>query len=152
MGMPYLVVDIDGTIANCKERADKYLSQTPKDWTSFFDACDEDKPIQQIITLVEELSMHYDVVFCSGRCERVREKTLKWMADNMITINGEFDLILRNDDDFRPDTEVKPEILDAFLKKHPNREVAYIIEDRNCMVAKWRELGYTVLQVADGDF
>ena len=57
---------------------------------------------------------------------------------------------MRKDGDYRHDTEVKPELL---AKKGINpTDVWFILEDRDSMVAKWRELGYRCLQVADGKF
>lgn len=59
-------------------------------------------------------------------------------------------ILMRKNKDYRHDTEVKPELL-------KNRgitpdDVAFILEDRNVMVQKWRELGFTCLQVAEGNF
>lgn len=56
----------------------------------------------------------------------------------------------RPDGDHRHDTEVKPELL-ANAGVGP-KEVLCILEDRDSMVAKWRELGYRCLQVAEGKF
>lgn len=61
-------------------------------------------------------------------------------------------ILYRNDGDTRHDTIVKPELLDEYLGQHPDYRVAFILEDRNSMVAKWRELGFKCLQVAEGDF
>ena len=61
-------------------------------------------------------------------------------------------ILYRRDSDTRHDTKVKPELLDEYLRQHPDYKVAVILEDCNSMVAKWRELGYTCLQVAEGDF
>lgn len=46
--------------------------------------------------------------------------------------------------------EVKPELLQK-AGITPDK-VYFILEDRDSMVAKWRELGYRCLQVADGKF
>jgi hypothetical protein len=61
---------------------------------------------------------------------------------------------MRKNDDFRHDTEVKSENLYKFAFKVVNQQidVAFILEDRDSMVKKWRELGFTCLQVAPGDF
>lgn len=56
-------------------------------------------------------------------------------------------LLMRKDNDWRHDTIVKPLMLDF-----PVSEVLFVLEDRNSMVKRWRELGYTCLQVNDGDF
>ena len=148
-----ILVDIDGTIADCSERAKKYLSGDTPDWDGFYEACGEDKPIQSIINLVEELSVHYDIAFCSGRRESVRGKTEEWMKRHLVHTTYEpIGMLFRKDGDKRHDTEVKPEMLDAWLAQNPNYKICYILEDRNSMVAKWRELGYVCLQVADGNF
>lgn len=149
-----ILVDIDGTIADCSERAKKYITdlETPN-WDAFYEACSEDKPIPSIIQLVEELSTYYDIIFCSGRRESVKEKTIAWMKKYLVNTQYEpLHMLFRKDGDTRHDTEVKPELLDALLKEHPEYNICYILEDRNSMVAKWRELGYTCLQVADGNF
>lgn len=56
--------------------------------------------------------------------------------------------------DTRHDTVVKPELLEKAFKEDriDKSKVLCILEDRNSMVRKWRELGYTCLQVAEGDF
>jgi hypothetical protein len=61
---------------------------------------------------------------------------------------------MRKEGDFRPDDVVKPELLNDFLEKSKlNKDVILMVfEDRNIMVKKWREMGLTVAQVAEGDF
>lgn len=142
-----VVVDIDGTIAKVGDRL-KYLQQEKKDWDSFYDHCDEDEPITDIIDVVQALYWDdYKIVFCTGRRESVRFKTLVWIQKNCIS---EFDLLMRPDGDHRHDAEVKPELL-ATSGYTPDK-VLCIFEDRDSMVAKWRELGYRCLQVAEGKF
>ena len=155
MGMKNLVVvDIDGTLSDASERAAKYLSKEPKDWDGFYAACGEDKPIREIVDLVCALSDHYEIVLCTGRRRSTNDATRKWLGDNMTKLRSAFGLpiLYRRDGDTRHDTIVKPELLDEYLRQHPDYKVTFILEDRNSMVAKWRELGYTCLQVADGDF
>lgn len=62
----------------------------------------------------------------------------------------DFDLLMRKDGDHRHDTEVKPELLSNNNLTPDN--VFLILEDRDSMVNKLRELGYRVLQVAEGKF
>lgn len=144
-----VVVDIDGTIADCSERAEKYLSYK-KDWDKFYENCDKDKPIEEIIELVNVLSQHYAILFCTGRRQSTKEKTIKWIRKNTLLLS--YDIVFRKDGDIRHDTVVKPKLLGDFLKQNPELEVFLILEDRNSMVDKWRELGYRCLQVAPGNF
>lgn len=145
-----IIVDIDGTVSKVGDRL-KYLEQTPPDWDKFYDACDQDKPVENIIELVKDFKYSgYDIIFCTGRREAVRVKTLNWLREHlMIGIQSE-DVLMRKDGDTRHDVEAKPELLaEAGLNFS---EILCILEDRNSMVAKWRSMGFTCLQVAEGDF
>lgn len=149
MSKNIVVVDIDGTIAKVGDRL-KYLQQEKKDWDAFYEHCDEDEPIKDIIELIELMQIHeYNIVFCTGRRESVRKKTEYWLFKNIWCLR-EYKLLMRKDGDWRHDTEVKPELL-AKAGITPD-DVYFILEDRDSMVAKWRELGYRCLQVADGKF
>lgn len=152
MKKKFIVVDIDGTIAKVGDRL-KYLQQVPKNWDEFYNHCDEDSVIQPIAGLVDYLAVDHEIVYCTGRRESVREKTIQWIDNHMDfagSFAGELNLLMRKDNDWRHDTEVKPEM----LAKHgyTPENVWFILEDRDSMVAKWRELGFTCLQVADGKF
>lgn len=151
-----VVVDIDGTLSDASERAAKYLSQEPKDWDGFYAACGDDKPIKPVIKVVEEFSQTNYIVFCTGRRESCSRDTFKWLYKH-VHLHGNNQnpakvVMYRKDGDKRHDTIVKPEMLREYLSQHPEYRVLCILEDRNSMVAKWRELGYTCLQVAEGDF
>lgn len=149
MSKNIIVVDIDGTIAKVGDRL-KYLQQEKKDWDAFYEHCDEDEPIDEMCQLVADLFvLGRDIVFCTGRRESVREKTRNWLTQNVISTYDD-ELLMRKDKDWRHDTEVKPELL-AKASITPD-DVYFILEDRDSMVAKWRELGYRCLQVADGKF
>ena len=149
MSKNIVVVDIDGTIAKVGDRL-KYLQQEKKDWDAFYEHCDEDEPIKDIIELIELMQIHeYNIVFCTGRRESVRKKTEYWLFKNIWCLR-EYKLLMRKDGDWRHDTEVKPELLQK-ASITPD-DVYFILEDRDSMVAKWRELGYRCLQVANGKF
>lgn len=149
-----VIVDIDGTISKVGERL-KYILQEPKDWDKFYEDSFNDEPIIEMLGLVRCLAESYQIVFCTGRRASCRAKTLKWLETHGPTVStyNPFrfpQILMRANNDFRHDTEVKPELLEM-VGYTPDR-VAFILEDRSSMVKKWRELGYTCLQVADGDF
>ena len=146
-----VIVDIDGTISKVGERL-RYLNQEPKDWDSFYNDCFEDEPIIEMVDLVYDLYLQrYQLVFCTGRRESCREKTINWFNKYFEPeIAKHSKLLMRPNKDHRHDSEIKPELL-----KNAGIEldsIAFVLEDRNSMVKKWRELGLICLQVADGDF
>jgi hypothetical protein len=136
-----LIVDLDGTLALRGDRS-------PYDWSRV----SEDTVNDPIRDLVFALAWTYslDVVFVSGRSDECRPATKQWLTD---VIGGRYDhapLLMRTSGDNRPDAIVKREIFDRHIRGKYN--VKYVIDDRARVVAMWRSLGLTVLQVADGDF
>lgn len=147
-----VIVDIDGTICDISKRVIHLEQKTPKDWKSFKQNYYLDKPIQPILDLVKNLSVFYDIIFCTGRSESEREVTQDFLwayydADYNFTGHN---IIMRKEGDKRPDYIVKPENIKKFGYTKSN--IAFILEDRNSVVKKWRELGFTCLQVDEGNF
>ena len=145
-----VIVDIDGTISKVGDRL-KYLQMKNPDWDKFYNSCFDDEPIKEICEMIERLSHFYNIIYCTGRRESVRKKTIEWINKHIYSMRI-FDpiILMRPDGDERHDVIVKPEQ----LKKHgiDFDEIAFILEDRNSMVAKWREMGLKCLQVAIGEF
>lgn len=142
-----VLVDIDGTLSKVGDRI-RCLQSSPPDWDTFYLRCGEDEPIQEVINIVNVLKSFYRIVLCSGRRESSRSITEKWLAQNGIIDVSE--ILLRADGDFRHDAIVKPEMLEK--AKIKLNDIAFVIEDRNSMVKRWRELGLVCFQPADGDF
>jgi hypothetical protein len=97
--------------------------------------------------LVKVLEKNYDIVYCTGRRESVRAITHNWLINRGLVVDK---LLMRPNEDKRHDTEVKPEQLineDILLQ-----DIAFVLEDRDSMVKKWRGLGLRCLQVDYGDF
>lgn len=140
-----IIFDLDGTLSIVGDRV-KYLNQKKKDWDAFYNACDEDVINEPIIQIFNDLKQYNYIKIVTGRRESVRNKTLLWLNQNNLIIDNH-DLHMRKDGDFRHDTIVKPELIIDFQD-----HVTAIFEDRNSMVVKWRELGFTCLQVAEGNF
>lgn len=152
MSKDIFLVDIDGTISNLQHRLRFITQQDPKDWDSFFDECDMDEPIQDIITLVQDVMRwrKNTLVFVTGRTEAVRDKTWRWINKHLGYAPDEFLLLMRKDGDHRNDDIVKAELLrEAGIKA---KDVFLALEDRNQVVRMYRDMGITCLQVADGDF
>lgn len=143
----YVIVDIDGTLTKVGARVE-CLKSTPPDWDSFYARCGEDELVEEVAELVQVMDRDgYTVVLCSGRRESCRAATAVWMSERDIRFDQ---MLLRKDGDFRHDTIVKPEMLEE--AGIPLSAILFVLEDRNSMVKKWRELGLVCLHVAEGDF
>lgn len=138
--------DIDGTLADLTHRL-HHIQKEPKDWNGFFEGCADDAPIYHIIRLAEALSFTDDIVFVSGRSDRVRQPTELWLERYGI---GGAPLYMRKDGDHRPDNLVKAELLDQI--RADGFEPIMAFDDRDQVVKMWREKGVPCAQVAEGDF
>jgi hypothetical protein len=144
-----VICDIDGTISKIGDRV-KYLKQVPKNWDSFYNDDFDDEPIKETCGLVRRIFPTYDIVFCTGRREKCRKKTSEWLEKNICLFADKVPLLMRKTGDLRSDTIVKPELIhEAGINFD---DIAFVLEDRSCMVKKYRELGLTVFQVDEGEF
>lgn len=140
--MEYIVVDIDGTVALHGDERGHFE----------YGKVGGDKPNIPIIKLVQALrwACGYGVIFVSGREDSCRDITVEWLYNNFMQDDWlAYELYMRKTGDWRKDSIIKREIYDAYLS---DKEIAYVLEDRNQVVQMWRELGLTCLQVADGNF
>ena len=148
-----VIFDIDGTIADCTHRL-HMIEGDKKEWEKFFFACVDDKPIYRILMLLDYLVTDVgssNFIFCTSRPERTRKETVEWILTHTgFRMLSKDKLLMRGDNDRRPDTIVKPELLEK-AGLTPDK-VLFIVEDRTKVVNKLRELGYTVLQCASGDY
>lgn len=144
-----VIVDIDGTLANCEHR--KHLLETkPKRYDEFYSLVHKDTLIKPVAATVQALSHFYPIIYVSGRRVETRNATIKWLRNNNLWAYP-FTLFMRGEGDRRPDVEVKQQILDMLLVEY-KLHILLAIDDRNSVVAMWRANGIQCLQVADGDF
>lgn len=148
--MKAVICDIDGTLADLSHRR-KYVESTPKDWNSFFkeELVKRDSLIAPIKSVLYSLQKDNRILYVSGRREDLREVTVSWLRKYGLWFYPHV-LKMRALNDRRPDTIVKAEILAELQEAGYSPWLA--IDDRNSVVAMWREYGLTCLQVAEGDF
>jgi hypothetical protein len=145
-----IIFDLDGTVFDCTHRL-HYIEGEKKDWDSFHNSCLNDAPIRPIIALLQKMYMAgYPIVFCTGRPESSRKYTELSISKHIGLTPKAYQLLMRPTGDYRPDTVVKPEALRK--ADITTDDVWFIVEDRAKVVRKWRELGFTVLQCAEGDY
>ncbi len=135
-----IICDIDGTLALLQSR-------NPYDPTSGEDILND--PIANILEVYDnQKAFDVSLILISGREERYREHTIRWLEKYGITNYKK--LFLRKNGDRRKDFVIKKEIYNNFIK---NRyDVLFVLEDRDQVVKMWRDEGITCLQVAYGDF
>lgn len=160
-----IVCDLDGTLCNVDHRLHFVRREpgTKKDWKGFFDGLSGDSVNEWCKDILEELSQHVAVVYCSGRPDDRRRGTVEWLRDNgcyefnsSFTVpeapdnKDRFHLYMRPRNDSRQDNIVKEIILDFEIL---TRFTPYfMIDDRKQVVDMWRSRGYTCLHCAEGEF
>ncbi|WP_141703826.1 phosphatase domain-containing protein [Planobispora rosea] len=103
-----------------------------------------------VVAIVRALILAgHPIAYVSGRPERTRRATERWLRAHPGHFDAAEGLWLRPDGDRRPDTVFKAEV---YREHFAHREVAAVIEDRARVVAMWRSLGLTVVQAAEGDY
>jgi predicted kinase len=138
VGKPYaILVDIDGTLAKMNGRG-------PFDWKRV----EEDEPVETIIDVVlNEWTNATKIIVMSGRDGSCRAETERWLDKHEVYYDN---LFMRAAGDMRKDSIVKYELFNEHIRNE--YRVKYVLDDRDQVVAMWRALGLTCLQVAPGDF
>lgn len=145
---PAVLFDIDGTLANIEHRRPLLDSDRP-DWRSFNSRMGEDTPNPPVVELYKTLwnSLKYQLILVSGRGEEHRKITEAWLIWNSIPFDR---LLLRPQNDFRPDVQIKQEILHQLQAE--GKEILFVVDDRDSVVKMWRKNNITCLQCAEGNF
>lgn len=141
-----VIFDIDGTLADLTHRL-PHIKNRKKDWDKFHDLCTEDTPIQPMIDLCKVLSKaEYIIFMVSGRMEKTRKLTEDWLMKHDMSYTS---LHLRPDGDYRPDDDLKREILGYLREDWPQADIQFVVDDRTRVVKMWREQGLICLQCAE---
>lgn len=136
-----IIVDIDGTIADCRHRR-HFVTDGQHDWKSFYESMVMDKPIWPVVNLVAHLwKENNTILVTTGRPEQYREHTTDWLEENGIAFHL---LMMRDQNDYREDSIVKEEMLPELIAKYGPIDLA--IDDRESVVAMWRRNGIICLQ------
>ncbi len=135
---PVAVFDLDGTLADTRHRL-HHVESTPKDWTAFFRAADQDPPLEAGIALAQEWAERCDLAYVTGRPERCRRATRSWLADRGLPRGT---LSMRSPRDFRPARVAKLELLRELARE---REVAVVVDDDTQVCDAYRRAGFEVV-------
>ena len=151
-----IICDIDGTLS---------LKHDGRTWydASTSDLDKPNKPVLALLRFIQEANwnglqdtnwskLNYcQIIFVSGRQEKDREPTVKFLKKHML--HG-YPLFMRETGDSKPDTIVKMNIYKENIKG--KYDILFVLDDRNSekypVVGMWRILGLACFQVADGNF
>lgn len=140
-----VVVDIDGTVADCSHRQ-HHVRGDKKDWKAFFAGMSDDTPRRDVWSdaygLAEENNAR--IIFVSARPEDYREVTEEWLGWMQM---HHAHLLMRRSGDKRPDTEVKSDIYDKYLSHY---NIIKVFDDRPSVIQMWRDKGLDVEDVGEG--
>ena len=149
MKLKAIVFDIDGVLLQTdfilKEIEEKGLIGDAK-WEYFYEHCNSDrvKTIPSMVKLyntIQTSAYHYKMILCTARNRDNYYALVNKLKQEMIS----FDFIyMRKSTDYRPDTEVKRDLLKQIMEEY---DVIAFIDDKedNCQMAK--ELGIFSLRV-----
>jgi len=134
---PLAVIDVDGVVADVRHRL-HLIEDRPKRWEEFFARAADDPPLADGVDLVRELAADHDVVWLTGRPERNRALTERWLAEHVLPDRP---LLMRPDRDFRPARLTKREQLRGLRRE---RAVGLVVDDDPDVVATLTEDGFSV--------
>jgi len=146
----YVIIDLDGTIVGT---ADRDHFRTAGDWDAFHQAgCESDDCNLSVKLLITKSFGDFNFVLLTGRNEKFRQGTVEYLRRHELTY---FDhLIMRPDNDFRPDIELKIGLLEDFFgsKKSVLSNVAFCLDDRQKVIDGFREYGLDCWEVNPGGY
>jgi hypothetical protein len=132
---PIAIVDLDGVVADVRHRL-HFLQGKPKDWDRFFAAAPADPAHPEGLAVVARLADDHEIVFVTGRPDRLRRDTVEWLRTYGL---GEHRLFMRPDGDRRPAAQVKRELVTALAR---DREIGIVVDDDELVLDALRDAGY----------
>jgi hypothetical protein len=132
------VIDIDGVVADVRHRL-RHVTERPKDWRAFFAGAADDPLLAEGEETVRRLAEVYDIVYLSGRPERLRGVTERWFRQHGLPSGP---LLLRPYDDYRPARFFKVEALRRLAE---TSTVVVLVDDDPRVLEEARLAGFDVL-------
>lgn len=138
-GKRAIVIDIDGSIADCDWRSDMRDSS----WDAFYQASAFDDAFGSVVDMVNSLyEAGWPIVCCTGRPEKWRSLTMQWLVRWNVNVG---ELLMRPDGDYRPAPLVKVELVRNRFGDFS--KVLCVFDDRDDVIDAFREVGVTAFQV-----
>ena len=169
----YIICDLDGTLADIshglhfikadaiiavptrlEKTAKEIVGKFKKDWNSFFNNVYYDAVRWDIVKILSEyVEKGHPFILVSGRPERCRIDTEKWLLEKVYThplwknTPRHTTLLMRQDHDKRNDDILKTDIYNKYLKQYP---IEVVIDDRPRILRAWAMLKLRTIDVGPG--
>lgn len=134
---PLAVFDLDGVLADVRHRL-HLLGGRPKQWDKFFAAAADDPVLSAGADLAHELAANHEIVFLTGRPERSRALTQRWLSEHRLPAGR---LLMRPDRDHRPARLFKAEALEGLAE---TRRISVVVDDDPEVIDLLTERGHPV--------
>jgi hypothetical protein len=145
----FVVFDLDGTLALNEHRV-HHIRGDKRDYDAFYSACVDDMPHWVVIKILRRHLAFDHVEIWSGRSDQVHAETVEWLEKFVVCPTSSILTRMRPVGDHQPDVNLKRAWLKEARKKGLAPDLVY--DDRDCVVAMWREEGVPCFQVAPGPF
>ncbi|MQA26875.1 MAG: hypothetical protein GEU94_15755 [Micromonosporaceae bacterium] len=136
---PYAVLDIDATLSDVRRRL-HHIKRPPKNWDAFFAASGRDAPLPEGLAVAATLAAEHEIVYLTGRPERIRGITEDWLRRHELPAGR---LFMRREGDRRPAAVFK---LGRLRRLAAERRVTVLVDDDVAVCDAARAAGFTVLQ------
>ena len=134
-GRPLAVFDIDGVVADVRHRL-HHVESKPKNWDAFFAGAADDPPIPAGIALAAEYARDHELVWYTGRPQRLRRTTIAWLRQHGLRAAV---LHMRPPRDFRPAPLYKTDLLADLARR---AEIGVVVDDDPAVVEALQAAGY----------
>lgn len=130
-----VIVDVDGTLVDVTSVRHHVLGR-PKDFDAFHAGAENCPPIALTQSVIAAWAGAADIIVVTARMRRWEESTRRWLDTHM---PGRYTaLYMRADRDYRPDFEVKRDILAIIRETH---DVVFAVDDNPSVIALWESEG-----------
>ncbi len=131
-----VIIDIDGTLSNSEHRED-----LKGKWDEYFNAAYKDTLYEDSKQIAEMLDNSCEIILLTGRPERIREDTLKWLADNEIAYDT---LIMRPEGDKRSGVETKKDLFERYIEG--KYDILFVVDDEAQNLKMFQDKGLNTLK------
>jgi len=152
----FVICDLDGTLADITHRLHyvKVPDGQKKDWNTFFENVYYDAVRWDVVKLLKEyVCQGHPFILVSGRSERCRADTEKWLFEKIydslewLNLDKHVTLIMRQNHDKRDDDILKTDIYNKYLKHYP---IEVVIDDRPRVLRAWAMLNLRTIDIGPG--